>query len=151
MHVYQQQQTPRRCRQPREHYGNLSLADRASWLLARWVRLPRSRRRRRIEEPVRSVSVGTSCRELVGQIYGVHAIQAQEITATVLLCRTQRRAEAYAKDLSTDPGVLGAAVTRYVIDEPGHRTAVALYVNRVKQQVPYVSDARDLWANGRMR
>lgn len=86
-----------------------------------------------------------------GEVYGVHAIRPQEISATALLCSTVAKAERYAKELSADPGVLGAAVTRYTVDEQGHRTAVALYVNGVKQHVPYVSDDRRLWANGLMR
>lgn len=86
---------------------------------------------------------------VVGRVYGVHAIKPHEVSATAMLCSTVAKAEKYAKDLSTDPGVLAAAVTRYVIDEQGHRTAVALYVNGRKQEVGYISDDRRVWANGR--
>lgn len=84
-------------------------------------------------------------------VYGVHSATAAEVCATAALWSTLSRAEAHAKDLSTDPGVLGAAVTRFVINEPGHRTAVALYVNGKRQEAPYVSDDRRLWANGLRR
>lgn len=39
-------------------------------------------------------------------------------------------------------------VTRFVVDTLGTRQAVALYVQGVKQQVPYVSDDREIHANG---
>ncbi|GAA5176209.1 hypothetical protein GCM10023321_84010 [Pseudonocardia eucalypti] len=88
-------------------------------------------------------------REQYGQIYGVHAVRANEISATAMLCSTLSKAEKYAAELSTDPGVLAAAVTRYVVDEQGRRTAVSLYVDGRKQEVGYISDDRRVWANGR--
>ena len=47
-----------------------------------------------------------------------------------------------------DPGILAAIVTRFVLDQLGTRQAVALYVQGVKQQVPYVGDDRVIHANG---
>jgi len=57
-------------------------------------------------------------------------------------------AERYAAELSTDPGVLAAGITRFVVDELGTRRAIALYVTGIRQQVPYVSDDRIVHANG---
>lgn len=86
--------------------------------------------------------------EVVGQIYGVHAIKADEISATAMLCSTLAKAEAYATQLSTDPGVIAAAVTRYMVDEQGRRTAIALYVDGKRQEVPWISNDRQVLANG---
>lgn len=83
-----------------------------------------------------------------GEVFGVHAVRSEEIAATALLCSTLRMAERYAMDLSTDPGVLGAAVTTYVVDHQGLRTAVALFVNGQRQTVPWISDDRSVLANG---
>ncbi|GAA5168094.1 hypothetical protein GCM10023321_61700 [Pseudonocardia eucalypti] len=82
------------------------------------------------------------------EVFGVHAIRSEEIAATALLCSTLRKAEQYAEDLSTDPGVLGAAITKYVLDQQGHRTAVALFVSGRRQAVPWISDDRAVLANG---
>ncbi|GAA5175090.1 hypothetical protein GCM10023321_80390 [Pseudonocardia eucalypti] len=87
-------------------------------------------------------------REQYGQVYGVHAIKADEISATAMLCSTLKKAEGYAKELSTDPGVLAAAVTRYIVDEQGRRTAVVLYVDGKAQNVPWISNDRRVLANG---
>lgn len=81
-------------------------------------------------------------------VFGVHAVKAHEISATVLLCSTLQQAEAYAAELSNDPGVLGAAVTRYVVDQQGRRTAVALFVAGQRQDVPWISNDRRVLANG---
>jgi hypothetical protein len=58
--------------------------------------------------------------------YAVHAVKREEITATTFICQRQKDAEDAAMKLSTDPGVLAGAVTMFVLDKPGHRTAVAL-------------------------
>lgn len=82
-------------------------------------------------------------------VYAVHVVRAHEIAATQLVCRGLGAAEEHARVLSADPGVLGSAVTRFVLDEAGRRTAVALYVAGERQAVPYVSDDRQVYANGR--
>jgi len=81
-------------------------------------------------------------------VWAVHAVRAYEISATELICAEQESAEKYACVLSTDPGVLAGAVTRFVIDAPGIRTPVALYVAGDNQQVPHISDDRRVYANG---
>jgi hypothetical protein len=85
----------------------------------------------------------------VSQVYAVHAVRANEITAILLICQRQVDAERQAKIVSGDPGVLAGAVTEYVLDTPGRRTPVALYVRGQKQAVPYISDNRQVYANGR--
>lgn len=89
-----------------------------------------------------------AAREQYGQIYGVHAIRPEEISATAMLCSTLKKAETYAAELSTDPGVIAAAVTRFVVDEHGRRTAISLFVRGKKQQVGHISDDRKVLANG---
>ena len=81
-------------------------------------------------------------------VYGVHSIRPDEISATELVCTSPEAAEDYARKLSTDPGVLAGAVTRFVLDTAGQRTAVALYVDGTRQCAPYVSDNRRVYANG---
>lgn len=83
-----------------------------------------------------------------GQVYGVHAIRADEISATAMLCSTLKKAETYAAQLSSDPGVLAAAVTRFVVDEQGRRTAMSLFVGGKRQEVPWISNDRQVLANG---
>jgi len=84
----------------------------------------------------------------MSEIFAVHAVRPAEVRPTELICRDLAKAERFATELSTDPGVLAAGITRYVLDELGTRQAVALYVAGVKQQVPYVSDDRAVHANG---
>jgi len=84
----------------------------------------------------------------MSEVFAVHAVRASEVRPTELICQRLATAETYAAALSTDPGVLAAGITRFVIDELGTRQAVALYVDSVKQQVPYVSDSRTVHANG---
>jgi len=81
-------------------------------------------------------------------VFAVHAVRPDEITATELVCRELASAEDYARELSDDPGVLAGAVTRFVLDQPGQRTAVALYVAGTRQDAPYVSNSRQVYANG---
>jgi hypothetical protein len=82
------------------------------------------------------------------EVFAVHAVRTSEIRPTELICESLPRAEKYAAVLSTDPGVLAAGITCFGLDELGTRTAVALFVGGVKQQVPYVSDDRRVHANG---
>ncbi|WP_156935401.1 hypothetical protein [Pseudonocardia spinosispora] len=82
-------------------------------------------------------------------VYAVHAVRAEEISTTALVTSSLPPAERYAEVLSSDPGVLAAGVTRFELDVTGRRTAVALYVAGARQQAPYVSDDRRIYANGR--
>jgi hypothetical protein len=82
-------------------------------------------------------------------VYGVHSVKADEIAATEIICRVLGAAEDYASSVSTDPGVLAAAVTSYSLDAPGHRCAIALYVCGQRQEAPYISNDRRINARGR--
>jgi len=84
----------------------------------------------------------------MSEIFAVHAVRPAEVRPTELVCWSLANAERYASELSTDPGVLAAGITRFVVDELGTRRAIALYVDGVKQQVPYVSNSRVIHANG---
>jgi hypothetical protein len=81
-------------------------------------------------------------------IYPVHAVRPEEITATALVSASLPVAEAYAAELSTDPGVLAGAVTRFVIDSPGERTAVALFVGGTRQDAPTSPTTARYWQMG---
>ncbi|WP_156993719.1 hypothetical protein [Pseudonocardia acaciae] len=81
-------------------------------------------------------------------IYAVHAVRADEIRATEVVWSSQGNAEEYAGQLSTDPGVLAGAVTRFRVNSPGERKALAMYVSGTRQQVPHLSDDRRIAANG---
>lgn len=82
------------------------------------------------------------------EIYAVHAVRANEVRPTELICSNLADAEANAAALSQDPGVLAAAVTRFTVDSPGTRSCVALYVGGTRQAVPYVSDDRRIYSSG---
>ena len=84
------------------------------------------------------------------RVYAVHAVRPDEICATEVIWTTKSEADQYAKELSTDPGVLAGAVTRFVLNSPGERTPIALYVNGTRQQVPHLSDDRQIAANGHL-
>lgn len=84
----------------------------------------------------------------MNELYAVHAVRTEEITATMLICERREAAEQHAQLISTDPGVLAGAVTLFVLDVPGRRSAVALYVDGERQVAPYVSDNRLVYANG---
>ena len=77
-------------------------------------------------------------------VFAVHTVRADEIRPTKFICTRLEAAEQYAKDMSTDPGVLGAAVSSFVLDQPGTRRGVALYVDGVRQAAPYVSNDRQI-------
>ena len=81
-------------------------------------------------------------------IYGVHAVRSREICATQFVTARLEAAEKYARVMSTDPGVLAAAITRYVMETEGLHSPAALYVQGKRQQVPHVSDDRRVNANG---
>jgi hypothetical protein len=82
------------------------------------------------------------------RVYGVHSVKADEIATTQMICSMQSTAEDYACSVSTDPGVLAAAVTIYHVDEPGQRCAIALFVHGERQQAPYISNDRRINARG---
>ena len=82
------------------------------------------------------------------QVYAVHAVQPEEIAVTEVIWTDQGKSEVYARELSTDPGVLAGAVTRFVLNAPGERYPVAVYVGGERQKVPHVSDDRAICANG---
>lgn len=81
-------------------------------------------------------------------LYAVHAVRPDEICATDVIWTAWRQAMDWAKELSTDPGVLAGAVTRYVADTPGLRTPVALFVKGTSQKVPHRSDDRQVSPGG---
>jgi hypothetical protein len=81
-------------------------------------------------------------------VYAVHAVRPDEICATEVIWTAREKAEAYARELSTDPGVLAGGVTRYTLNSPGERTPVALFVAGQRQEVPHLSDDRRIAANG---
>ncbi len=81
-------------------------------------------------------------------VYGVHAVRPREICATQFVTVHSLTAEKYAEVMSQDPGVLAAAVTRYVMDAEGQHRAETLYVDGVRQHVPHVSNDRRIHANG---
>jgi hypothetical protein len=84
-------------------------------------------------------------------IFGVHAVRADEVQATDVVYCDRAAAEAWAVAVSTFPDVLASAVTRYLLDSPGHRTPISLFVNGERQSVPYVSDDRRIFANARRK
>ena len=77
------------------------------------------------------------------------ATLAAEVRPTEAVFRTWPAALDHATVLSRDPGVLAVGVVRFTLDEWGTRTGVAMFVHGRGQQVPYVSDCRALYANGR--
>jgi hypothetical protein len=81
-------------------------------------------------------------------VHGVHAVRPREICATQFISATLAAAEKYAQVMSTDPDILAAAVTSYVMEAEGRRSPEALYVAGKRQQMPYVSDGRRITANG---
>ncbi|WP_156994249.1 hypothetical protein [Pseudonocardia acaciae] len=81
-------------------------------------------------------------------VYAVHTVRPREIRATEVIWTAAGDAESYAQALSTDPGVIAGAVTRFVLNSPGERKPVALFVHGMRQQVPHLSDDRRIAANG---
>jgi hypothetical protein len=77
-------------------------------------------------------------------VYAVHTVRADEVRPTKFISTDMDAAERYAADMSTDPNVLAAAVTSFVLNEPGTRRGVSLFVDGVKQARPYVSDNRKI-------
>jgi putative Ca2+/H+ antiporter (TMEM165/GDT1 family) len=82
-------------------------------------------------------------------VWTVHATLAAEVRPTEAVFSTWPAALDHAKTVSRDSGVLAASVVRFTLDELGTRTGVATFVHGRRQQVPYVSDCRALYANGR--
>lgn len=84
-------------------------------------------------------------------VYAVHAVRAEEICATEVIWTSQDKAEVHAAAVSTDPDVLAGAVTEYVLNTPGDRHPVALFVKGERQEVPHISDNRKIAANGYLK
>jgi hypothetical protein len=82
------------------------------------------------------------------EVYAVHAVRPHEICSTEVIFTVQGKAESYAADLSTDPGVLAGVVTEFVLNSPGEKHSIAMYVKRARQEVPHLSDNREIAANG---
>lgn len=81
-------------------------------------------------------------------VYGVHAVRPREICATQYVTANLNDAETYAQDMSNDEEVLAAAVTSYAVGQLGLNKSVSLFVKGKRQQVPYISDDRRVYANG---
>jgi hypothetical protein len=81
-------------------------------------------------------------------VYAVHAVRPEEVCVTEVIFVSPAQADRYAREVSTDPGVLAGAVTRYGLDTPGDRHPESLYVKGVRQEVAHLSDDRTVAANG---
>lgn len=81
-------------------------------------------------------------------VFAVHAVKPEAICATEVLFDDRDRAEEYAASVSTDPGVLAGVVTEFVLNSPGRRRSVAMFVKSERQAVPHLSDDRTIAANG---
>ncbi len=82
-------------------------------------------------------------------VWTVHATLPAEVRPTDTVFSNWPAALEHAKAMSRDSGVLAASVVRFTVDELGTRTGMAMFVHGRRQQVPYVSDCRSLYANGR--
>ena len=78
----------------------------------------------------------------------MHSVRPDEICATEVIWTVRVDAERYAREVSTDPGVLAGAVTRFVLNSPGERRPVTLFVQGKRQRVAHLSDDRRVAANG---
>lgn len=79
-------------------------------------------------------------------IWTVHVTRPSEVRPTEAVYDNRDAACQYAEFLSLDTGVLAAAVTCFDLNKPGTRSGVAMYVDGVKQAVPYVSDCRTIFS-----
>jgi hypothetical protein len=93
----------------------------------------------RVDQPVLAVRY----------VWTVHITLANEVRPTEAVFRRENSACARAREMSKDTEVLAASVVRFTVDELGTRTGVAMFVNGQRQMVPYVSDCRGIYANGR--
>jgi hypothetical protein len=82
-------------------------------------------------------------------VWAVHTTLPSEIRPTDAVFGTEEAACARACEMSTDAEVLAASVVRFAVDELGTRRGVAMFVDGQRQMVPYVSDCRGIYANGR--
>jgi hypothetical protein len=104
--------------------------------------------KQRAEPRPKSKPQSTGQRQATQVVYGVHAVKPREVCATQFVTAHVAVAERYAETVSQYPGVLAAAVTRYVMEAQGQHRAEALYVQGVRQEVPYVSDDRRVTTSG---
>jgi len=78
-------------------------------------------------------------------VWGVHLARRDAtghliVGPTILVSTSQSLAEQQAFERSKDDGVRGASVTRYRLDRVGEDTRESLWVEGVRQQVPFVTD-----------
>lgn len=83
------------------------------------------------------------------EVWAVHATYPAEIRPTSVIFSGEDAALSYAAELSGDPNVLAASVVKFVVDEPGNRRGVGMYVKGVRQAVPHISDDRTVHGGGR--
>jgi len=83
----------------------------------------------------------------VSVVYGVHVIRCDEVAPVDVIFTSLGVAERRARIRSGETGVLGGAVTRFVVNELGQHTPTALFVAGKRQEVPHISDDRHIWAN----
>jgi hypothetical protein len=89
--------------------------------------------------------------ELGDVVFGVHFLRSHEISATRIIWRILPAAESWAVSVSNNPDLLAAGATRYMLNTPGHRAPIALFVRGERQAVPYISDDQRIFANGHGR
>jgi hypothetical protein len=87
----------------------------------------------------------------VADIYAVHTVMSDEVRPTQALYSDEAAALSYAEACSRDEGVLASSVVRFVVDEPGNRRGVAMFVKGQRQAVPHLSDCREIHGGGRSR
>ena len=83
------------------------------------------------------------------RVWAVHTTLPNEVRPTDAVFGTEEATATHARAMSTDTEVLAASVVRFTVDEVGTRRGVAMFVDGRRQLVPYVSDCRGLYANGR--
>lgn len=89
-------------------------------------------------------------------IYGVHVTGHTpdgDATAGPIEClhstdQGPNGAKECARSRSNDDEVYAAAVTSYVVDQPGTRRRVALFMNGKSQRRPYCTDEGMQWVRG---
>ncbi len=88
-------------------------------------------------------------REHSRAVWTVHVTMPDEVRPTEAAFSDEQAANAWAQQLSTEPGVLAASVIRFVLDEPGNRRNVSMFVRGGRQAVPHISDCRRIHGGGR--
>lgn len=70
-------------------------------------------------------------------VYAVHVNRRDHIGHTEVVYCGEDQARTHAQERSTDVGVTGAGVTRYVVGVHGARLPVAWYVSGSEQSTPW--------------